>query len=134
MAEAFGRGRVLDILAETVEKISREPGVELAEVMGNNDAATFLASLAAWARGGALEIETVSDAPMNVDFNVIRCRDVEMCRDLGIPKLGAILSCNPDHEMIEGFAPEATRVRTQTILSGATHCDFRYEFSTRPTD
>lgn len=28
--------------------------------------------------------------------------------------------------MIEGFNPKITLTRTQTIMEGATHCDFRF--------
>jgi len=128
MGEAFGREKVLAILSETIIMIAREQGAEMARAMGKNDARAFVDSLEAWTRDGALEIETVTDRPAKVDFNVKRCRYAEMYRDLGIPELGAILSCDRDHAMIEGFAPEAELKRTQTILSGASHCDFRYQF------
>ena len=45
---------------------------------------------------------------------------------LGLADLGAVLSCSRDAAMIEGFNPAVTFTRTQTILGGATHCDFRY--------
>jgi len=45
---------------------------------------------------------------------------------LGIPELGAVLSCNRDFSLIEGFNPEVELTRTQTIMEGASHCDFRY--------
>lgn len=128
MGEAFGRKKVLAILSETIIKIARGQGAEMAKAMGKNDARAFVDSLEAWTRDGALEIETVTDSPAKVDFNVKLCRYAEMYRDLGIPELGAILSCDRDHAMIEGFAPEAELKRTQTILSGASHCDFRYQF------
>ncbi len=28
--------------------------------------------------------------------------------------------------MVEGFNPDMSFVRTQTIMAGASHCDFRY--------
>ena len=49
-----------------------------------------------------------------------------MYRALGIPELGAVLSCNRDAALIEGFHPEVQFSRTQTIMGGASHCDFRY--------
>jgi hypothetical protein len=62
------------------------------------------------------------------EFDVQRCKYAEMYRDLGIPELGAVLSCNRDYAMAQGFAPDATLTRTQTILGGAPCCDFRYRF------
>ena len=67
-----------------------------------------------------------TDAALN--FNVTRCPYAEMYRALGIPELGAILSCNRDYALMEGFNPDAELTRTQTILSGASHCDFRFRF------
>ena len=45
---------------------------------------------------------------------------------LGLAELGPILSCNRDGSMIEGFNPEIEFARTQTLMEGARHCDFRY--------
>ena len=50
----------------------------------------------------------------------------EADRELGIPELGAILSCNREAALIGGFNPDVALARTQTIMGGATHCDFRY--------
>jgi hypothetical protein len=49
-----------------------------------------------------------------------------MYRALGIPELGAILSCGRDGALGEGFNPALRLVRTQTIMEGAPCCDFRY--------
>ncbi len=45
---------------------------------------------------------------------------------LGVPELGAILSCNRDAASIAGFNPDVALTRTQTLMGGASHCDFRY--------
>jgi hypothetical protein len=37
-----------------------------------------------------------------------------------------ILSCNRDYALIEGFNADIALTRTQTIMQGASHCDFRY--------
>lgn len=52
-----------------------------------------------------------------------------MYRDLGVPELGVLLSCNRDHALIEGFSDNVTLTRTQTIMEGAPYCDFRFESS-----
>jgi hypothetical protein len=49
-----------------------------------------------------------------------------MYRALGVPELGALLSCNRDFALIQGFNPDVELRRTQTIMEGAPHCDFRY--------
>ena len=128
MSEAFGRAPVMKVLKDTITRIAREQGREMATTMGDCDALTFLSSLEAWTRGGALEIDVLREEKQAVDFDVRRCRYAEMYRDLGISELGAVLSCNRDQAMVEGFAPQATLRRTRTILGGASHCDFRYTF------
>ena len=130
LSAEFGREAVLKIVSETIIDIARKQGQELAEAMGGNDAASFARSLEAWTRGGALEIEVGQQSDAEFDFDVKRCRYAEMYRDLGIPELGAVLSCNRDYALAEGFAPDANLTRTQTILGGAECCDFRYRFPT----
>ena len=56
----------------------------------------------------------------------------EMYRALGIPELGAILSCNRDAALIEGFNPDVAFTRTQTIMGGASHCNFVYTLTRAP--
>ena len=69
-------------------------------------------------------------------FNVKRCQYAEMYRDLGKADLGAAMSCNRDGTMVEGFNPDIAFTRTQTIMGGASHCDFVYELpeSEKPVD
>ena len=68
------------------------------------------------------------------DFDVTRCRYAEMYRALGIPELGAVLSCGRDFALGAGFNPDLKLTRSQTIMDGAPRCDFRYrlERSARP--
>ena len=61
-----------------------------------------------------------------LSFNVTRCRYAEMYRSLGIAEVGALLSCNRDFSLVEGFNPDIALTRTQTIMQGASHCDFRF--------
>jgi hypothetical protein len=65
-------------------------------------------------------------------FNVTRCRYAEMYRALGIPELGALLSCNRDAALIAGFNPDIKLIRSQTIMEGAPFCDFRYTLEHEP--
>jgi hypothetical protein len=49
-----------------------------------------------------------------------------MYHRLGLDDLGPILSCARDAAMIDGFNSAIAFARTQTIMEGASHCDFRY--------
>jgi hypothetical protein len=45
---------------------------------------------------------------------------------MGLGGLGDILSCDRDGAFCEGYDPRIRLTRTQTIMGGASHCDFRY--------
>src|SRR5215475_3556252 len=46
--------------------------------------------------------------------------------ELGEPELGFLLVCSQDFTFAEGLGPDIKLTRTQTIMQGASHCDFRY--------
>lgn len=62
-------------------------------------------------------------------FNVTRCRYAEMYRSMGLGEIGHLLSCNRDGTFIEGYDSRIKMERTQTIMQGASHCDFRYRMT-----
>jgi hypothetical protein len=86
---------------------------------------------ALWAMGVSriqendLEIVTLKQEPGAQEFNVTRCRYAEFFRQLGEPELGAVLLCETDFQVAEVGSPEVELVRTQTIMEGASCCDFR---------
>ena len=126
LGEEFGHERVTELAREVVVAVAQGQGVELANAMGGNDLAHFADSMENWTKGGALEVEMVQQTEGVLAFNVTRCQYAEMYRALGIPELGALFSCNRDGTMVEGFNPDISFERTQTIMGGAEHCDFRY--------
>jgi predicted ArsR family transcriptional regulator len=129
LSAEFGQDRVHAILAETIKSIARQQGAELVETMGGNQSEQFHDSLKFWTKGDALEIEMLDQSKARLDFNVRRCRYAELYRDLGLAELGVVLSCNRDAALIEGFNPTVKFERSQTIMEGASFCDFRYTFS-----
>lgn len=133
MAKEFGAERVHAVLREAIVAIARGQGAALASVSGGCGLAEFYGTLDRWTTDDALHLEVLARSDDQLAFNVTRCRYAEMYRELGIPELGAILSCSRDAALIEGFNPAVRLTRTQTILGGATHCDFRYHL-TRPDD
>ena len=129
LGEEFGQERVRELAAEVIVGVAQSQGATMAEILGGNDLAVFADSLEAWTRGGALELEVVEQTDTRFAFNVTRCRYAEMYLELGDADLGARMSCNRDGTMVEGFNPDITFTRTQTIMGGASHCDFVYELS-----
>ncbi len=62
-----------------------------------------------------------------LSFNVTRCRYAEFFQSLGLTELGFLFCCNRDFAMVEGFSPGLSLTRSQTLMQGASHCNFRYE-------
>jgi hypothetical protein len=52
-----------------------------------------------------------------------------MYNAMGINDLGALLSCNRDASLIEGFNEKAKLERNETIMNGDKCCTFRYVFN-----
>ncbi len=122
----FGRERVLEITRQTIIQIAQDQGEQLSRTMGGDSLAHLADSLEDWKKDDAMQIDILELNDAHFSFNVTRCRYAEMYQALGIPELGALLSCNRDQALIQGFNPQARLERTQTIMEGAPLCDFRY--------
>jgi predicted ArsR family transcriptional regulator len=122
----FGRDEVVTIVRETIAGIARDQGRAMAAARGDASLGSFAETLGPWTKDDALRLRVIQNEPAQFDFDVTRCRYAEMYRALGIADLGEVLSCQRDAALIEGFNPEVTLTRTQTIMQGASHCDFRY--------
>ena len=132
LGEEFGREKVLEVTRQVILRIAREQGAGLAGGMGGSTLGHFADSLEAWKKDEAMQMEVLEQDEWRFSFNVTRCRYAEMYRALGIPELGAILSCNRDQALIEWFNPQIKLTRTQTIMEGAAFCDFRYVWEDLP--
>jgi hypothetical protein len=133
LATQFDRDRVIATIRDTIIKLAQDQGAELAQACGGCSLADFEGTLQYWTKDEALTIEVVERTPTAFGFNVTRCKYAELYQQLGIAELGAVLSCNRDAALIAGFNPEVELTRTQTIMQGASHCDFRYRISENPT-
>ena len=81
-----------------------------------------------FAAGDALDYEVVKQAPDAFDVNVTECRYAKFYNQIGAPELGFLLTCSADTDFFhaEGFGANVRLTVTQTIMQGASHCDFRY--------
>jgi L-2-amino-thiazoline-4-carboxylic acid hydrolase len=84
------------------------------------------AALPAFSAGDAHDIEMLQQTADALDFNVTRCRYAQFYQELGEPELGFLLVCSTDYPITEGVSPDLELIRTQTIMQGASHCDFRW--------
>ncbi len=79
-----------------------------------------------YARDDALAYDVIEQTRNSFAFDVTRCAYAEFYKELGAPELGFLLVCTADFATAEGFGPDIKLTRTQTIMQGADHCNFRY--------
>ncbi|WP_420565675.1 L-2-amino-thiazoline-4-carboxylic acid hydrolase [Thalassobaculum sp.] len=129
MVAQLGKVQAQDILDAAIRKAAIAQGQSFAaEAEGGTNLETFADIQKHWTASGALEIEPVDRTPQTLDFNVTRCRYSEMYKAMGLGEIGHLLSCNRDGTFCEGYDPRIKLERTQTLMGGASHCDFRYTF------
>jgi len=119
-ANALVRGALGDIYRRLGEKWWR---AKKANDLGANMASAF----AAFAAGDALDYRVREQSQDTFEIDVTGCRYAQFYKELGVPELGFLLVCSSDFPFAEGFGPDIKLTRTQTIMQGAKHCDFRYK-------
>jgi hypothetical protein len=116
-------------IAESVRQSAIEQAREFAAAVGGKTSIkTFAERQEVWLRGGALEREVLEQSDARYRFNVTRCKYAEMYRDMGLGEIGHLLSCQRDGTFCEGYDKRLKLKRTQTIMQGASHCDFDYTY------
>lgn len=126
---SHGKEAAMTAIGNAVRRSAIEQAQQFAAAQ---DAPTSLASFiglsALWEREDALKIEVRKQTDTEYEFDVVRCRYAEMYRDMGLGEIGHLLSCQRDGSFCEGYDPRLQFSRTQTIMQGASHCDFRYTY------
>ncbi len=129
MVAAIGAEQARAILARAIEKAAIAAAAGFAaRTEGGTSLTTFRDLYELWTHDGALEIEVHAADEERFDFDVKRCRYAEMYREMGLGDLGGILSCNRDGVFCQGYDARIRLERTQTLMQGASHCDFRYTY------
>lgn len=121
----------IEVAQRTIADAVRSSSIEqakafAAKVGGKTSIQTFVDRQSLWKVGGAMEIEVKEQTETSYIFNVTRCKYAEMYRDMGLGEIGHLLSCQRDATFCEGYDRRLRLKRTQTIMQGASHCDFHY--------
>jgi hypothetical protein len=125
---SHGEALARQTLIDAVRRSAIAQGAEMAaKVGGRTSMRTFVERQALWKAGGALAIDVKEQTDTSYVFNVTRCRYAEMYRDMGLGEIGHLLSCQRDATFCEGYDKRLRLTRTQTIMQGASHCDFNYK-------
>lgn len=122
-----------EVAKKTISESVRRSAIEQARAFaaaapGGPSLKAFRDVMPLWTKGGALEIEIKEQGDNNFAFNVVRCRYAETYKAMGLGEIGHLLSCNRDGAFCEGYDPKLKLERTQTIMQGASHCDFKYTY------
>lgn len=128
----LGEDRARALLKETVIAEAKKLGQAMRDRQESDDLASFAAQWEPWFRGGALEVDVLEQNDEVWRFNVVRCRYAELYHELGMADLGAVLSCNRDAALVEGYSAGISFERSQTLMQGASCCDFSYKKSQKP--
>jgi L-2-amino-thiazoline-4-carboxylic acid hydrolase len=128
----LGEEQANAIVRKALSDLYRNFGERWWQGQGSRDLGANMASaFDKFAAGNALDYEVVRQTPDAFEVDVTGCRYAQFYKEMGAPELGFLLTCSSDFPMTEGFGPDIQLTRTQTIMQGASHCDFRYALKKR---
>jgi predicted ArsR family transcriptional regulator len=130
--EEFGREKTRALVGKTIKELAKRYGEAIAAELEGTPIEKIAALLPRFNEGDALELDVLKQDASCYEFNVTRCRFAEFYKELGMPELGQLLSCNRDFALSEGISSELELERSQTIMEGASHCDFRFRLKNPP--
>jgi len=125
----LGEARANALVRKALGDVYRRYGEEFWRAKEGNLGKAMASAFATYARDDALDYQVIEQSQDAFAINVAECRYAEFYQELGEPELGFLLVCSADLSLADGFGPDVKLTRTQTIMQGASHCDFRYKRS-----
>ncbi len=127
LVERHGDDEAMEIIRISVSKSAIAQGKAFRDQYDHEpDLEDFASHLHLWEKDNALERNILHKSPDRLDYNITRCAYATMYRDMGLGHIGHLLSCNRDASFCVGYSKNIELTRTQTLMEGASHCDFRY--------
>jgi imidazole glycerol phosphate synthase subunit HisF len=133
MVAELGEAKASAILDKAIKKAAIAEGQSFAAKAsgGVTSMADFIKLYENWTADGALEIDVLQVDDKTFNFNVTRCKYAETYKEMGLGKIGHLMSCNRDGTFCEGYDPNIKLEREQTIMAGASCCTFRYSYQAK---
>lgn len=132
MRERLGEEVAQSILDTAITRAAIAAGKSFAaKTPGGTTLRTFQELQDLWTQDDALVIDVTKATDEEFHYNVKRCRYAETYKEMGLGHIGHLLSCNRDGVFCTGYDPRITLERTQTVMEGASHCDFKYRFDAK---
>jgi L-2-amino-thiazoline-4-carboxylic acid hydrolase len=123
----LGEERANALVRKALGDVYRRLGEEWWRARHSGDVGENMASaFASFAKGDAVAYSVRAQSQDAYEIDVTGCRYAQFYKELGEPELGFLLVCSVDFPFAQGFGPDMKLTRTQTLMQGASHCDFRY--------
>jgi len=123
----LGEARADALVRKALRDLYRRYGEEFWKAKNERNLGKAVASaFSTYGRDDALDYSVREQSEDAFAIDITRCRYAEFYKELGEPGLGFLLVCSADFDTAEGFGGDVKLTRTQTIMQGASHCDFRY--------
>ena len=130
LRKELGRPRADELVSVALREWSRELFEDIAAAIPGSAQQKWRGMMdASFPRiAGDIDVDLTKQDEQGMDFNVTGCRYADFFRQLGEPELGAVLLCESDVHMVDAVGSGVDFQRSQTIMRGGSHCDFRYRF------
>src|SRR5215510_2415996 len=127
LEQELGKDRAHTLVRRALGNIFRRLGEQWWRAKGTQHVGEAMASaFQSFAKGEAIDYNVRAQSPDRYEIDVTGCRYAQFYQELGESELGFLLICSLDFPFAEGFDADVKLTRTQTIMEGASHCDFRY--------
>jgi hypothetical protein len=128
LAKELGEDHVLEVLGSIASESALKVGQDAARQLPCNDFRAYIS----WTykpnhfSRHALTIEVVEDKPQAFEMRITECLFAKTFRGIGAADIGYLLFCNTDYAHCQGFNPQITLLRSQTLMQGDICCSHRY--------
>jgi hypothetical protein len=123
----MGQDNAVEAATAAVQADAMMAGRAMAEKYGGNTMKELSRVVReVWLEDDAMIIRVLEETEQRFSFDVTRCRYAEVYEKAEMKELGFCLSCCRDEPFTRGFNPRMSLLRTQTIMQGASLCDFRF--------
>jgi hypothetical protein len=122
----LGEEKANRLVRNTLGDLYRRFGEQFWKSKNDPNLGKLASAFNTYAQDDALDYRIGEQSHDAFALDVTRCRYAEFYKALGEPELGFLLVCTADFAIAESFGDDIEFTRTQTIMQGASHCDFRY--------
>ncbi|KJC35859.1 hypothetical protein UP09_32295 [Bradyrhizobium sp. LTSP885] len=126
LRDKLGDDAARELVDATIRRLATEDGATWATTYGQGIGSLRRIVDELWAAGGGMEVQVLDQSDQEFAFNVRRCGYAEFYKDLGLADIGYQVHCKRDHAMLTGFDDGLELSRSQTLMEGASCCDFRF--------